>query len=84
MYLRANMKYRMYFHYDVFGILKAEVLNSLIMKITAKENDMNDSASCTDDDKRGYQNVCKMSFISFSLAVSFIILWCLLMDSQFY
>ena len=29
--------------------------------------------SCTDDGRRSYRNVCKMSFISFSLAVIFII-----------
>jgi len=27
---------------------------------------------CTDDDKRSYRNVCNMSFVSFSLAVIFI------------
>jgi len=28
---------------------------------------------CTDDDNRSYRNVCNMSFVSFSLAVIFII-----------
>jgi len=28
---------------------------------------------CSDDDNRSYRNVCKMSFISFPLAVIFII-----------
>ena len=28
---------------------------------------------CTDDDNRSYQNICNMSFVSFSLAVIFII-----------
>ena len=28
---------------------------------------------CTDDDNRSYRNVCNMSFVSFSLAVIFIV-----------
>ena len=40
-------------------------LNENIVKITAKENDTNDN--------RSYRNVCNMSFVSFSLAVIFII-----------
>jgi len=31
------------------------------------------SLQCTDDDNRSYRNVCNMSFVSFSLAVIFII-----------
>jgi len=29
--------------------------------------------ACTDDDNRGYRNVCNMSFVSFSLAVIFLL-----------
>ena len=36
-----------------------------------KQKDIN--LQCTDDDHRSYQKVCKMSFISFSLVVIFII-----------
>jgi len=31
------------------------------------------SVVCTDDDNRSYRNVCNMSFVSFALAVTFII-----------
>jgi len=31
-------------------------------------------SQCTDDDNRSYRNVCNMSFVSFSLAVIFIIM----------
>jgi len=50
------------------GTGKVEGLNSLIMKITVKENDVNDifadvsvtpATKCTDDSSRGYRNVFK-------------------------
>jgi len=50
-----------------FGTRKAEVLNSLIINTTAKANDT------TDIDNNCYRNVCKMSVVSFALAVVFII-----------
>ena len=34
---------------------------------------MQRNLQCTDDDNRSYRNVCNMSFVSFSLAVIFII-----------
>jgi len=55
-----------------FGTRKAEVLNSLIINTTAKANDTTDIlqtiqlTSCK-------ANVCKMSVVSFALAVVFII-----------
>jgi len=52
---------------DKFGTRKLEVLNSLIMKIMAKENDINHHLMVART--RSYRNVCKTSLISFSLAV---------------
>ena len=52
---------------------KAEVLNSLIINTTAKANDTTDILLCTEDDNSCYRNVCKMSVVSFALAVVFII-----------
>jgi len=67
-----------------FGTRKAEVLNSLIINTTAKANDTTDIFEtfatsskrlllCTEDDNSCYRNVCKMSVVSFALAVVFII-----------
>ena len=52
---------------------KAEVLNSLIINTTAKANDTTDILLCTEDGNSCYRNVCKMSVVSFALAVVFII-----------
>ena len=61
---------------------KVEVLNSLIIKITAKENDTNDlQCKCTDHSSRSYWNVCKMLFILFSLAIVFIV-YCLVFKNN--
>ena len=57
-----------------FGTRKAEVLNSLIINTTAKANDTTDILLCTEDDNSCYRNVCKMSVVSFALAVVFIII----------
>jgi len=55
------------------------VLNSLIINTTAKANDTTDILLllCTEDDNSCYRNVCKMSVVSFALAVVFIIFCCL-------
>ena len=60
----------------LFGTRKAEVLNSLIINTTTKANDTTDNCYaqlCTEDDNSCYRNVCKMSVVSFALAVVFII-----------
>ena len=64
-----------------FVARKAEVLNSLVIHTTAKANDTTDILQrCTEDDNSCYRNVCKMSVVSFALAVVFIIRFCCSME----
>jgi len=45
----------------------------VIFLLQAKRSSLQFNLQCTDDDNRSYRNVCNMSFVSFSLAVIFIV-----------